>query len=348
MINIGRVKQCSPTLLAYPGFGYPAEDGNWRVFVSGIVWHEPVVFTMRQRMLIKMLGGVMNATPDELKGDTFQDRITPFMAESDQRHSIIAEIGGRSYRLKRRTKKNGHFRSFLSVDAKQIESAQTEDSFGNRVVNYSVTADHPRSKPVPGAIHLLERTGTSVVSDIDDTIKDSGVGNRKELLANTFLRDFRSIEGMADVYQHWSEQGAKFHYVSSSPWQLFESLHAMNLSHQFPTGTMHLRNFRLRDHLLKKVIIRRHGKTTAIRFLMKHLPERKFVMIGDSGEKDPEIYGKIGRKYPGRIKALLIRDIEHRPMEPDRSRKLHEAIPHGLVGQFRNAEELRHLTSDLF
>ncbi len=138
---------------------------------------------------------------------------------------------------------------------------------------------------------------------------------------------------MADVYRQWSQQGASFHYVSSSPWQLFESLHRMNVMNQFPAGTMHLRNFRLRDQLLKKVIIRRHGKTTAIRFLMKHLPERKFVLIGDSGEKDPEIYRKICRKFPGRVRALLIRDIPERPLEEERSRKLEEAIPEADISE---------------
>ena len=295
-----------------------------------------------------MLGGVMKASPEELQCETFQNRITPFMAEADQRQSVIAELNGRSYRLRKKTKKNGHFRDVLTISQEEIDKATTYDDFGNRCLPFHVTADHEKSNHAEGLIYLLENHGTSIVSDIDDTIKDTSVGDRVELLANTFLRDFRSVEGMSEVYRRWSERGASFHYVSSSPWQLFESLHEMNVMHQFPAGTMHLRNFRLRDQLLRKVIIRRHGKTTAIRFLLKHLPDRKFVFIGDSGEKDPEIYRKICRKFPGRVKALLIRDVEQRPLEEERTRKLQSAIPDGLFGKFRNAEELCALADDLF
>ena len=349
MIKIGRSKEASKastSLLAYPGFGYPTEDGQWRIHIAGVAWQEPVVFSMRQRMMIRMLGGVMKATPDELKCATFQDRITPFMAEADHRQSIIAEINGRSFRLQKKTRKNGHFSDFILIDRAKAESMISGDGFGNRILSFQVVADHPKSKPVSGLIYLLDRTGTSVVSDIDDTIKVSAVGDRKELLNNTFLRDFRSVEGMADVYRQWST--ASFHYVSSSPWQLFESLHQMNVSHQFPPGTMHLRNFRLRDQLLKKVIIRRQGKATAIRFLMKNLPERKFILIGDSGEKDPEIYRKVFRKFPDRVKALLIRDIEQRPLEDERIRKLCDTIPNGVFAKFRDAEELSKLADRLF
>lgn len=348
MIKIGRLKDAATTLMAYPGFGCLGQDGKWHIHLSGVAWQEPIVITMRQRMIIRMLGGVMKVSPEELKSETFQNRITPFMAEADQRQAVIAELNGRSYRLRKKTKKNGHFRDVLTLSPTEVEQAADYDDFGNRVLQFLVTADHEKSNQASGLIYLLDNHGTSIVSDIDDTIKHSAVGDRVELLTNTFLRDFQSIEGMAEVYRQWSEQGASFHYVSSSPWQLFESLHQMNVMDQFPAGTMHLRNFRLRDQLLKKVIIRRHGKTTAIRFLLKHLPDRRFVLIGDSGEKDPEIYRKICRKFPGRVKALLIRDIQQRPLEEERSRKLQAAIPDGLFRKFQSAEELCSLANELF
>lgn len=348
MIKIGRSKDLTPTLMAYPGFGYPTSDDQWRIHISGVVWNEPVVFSMRQRMMIRMLGGVMKATPDDLKGETFQDRIAPFMAEADHRETIIAEINGRSFRLKKKTKKNGHFKDSFSINAVDVEQAATTDALGNRILQFSVNAEDPKSNQVSGLIYLLNRTGVSVVSDIDDTIKDSAVGDRKELLNNTFLRDFRSVEGMAGVYQNWAKQGASFHYVSSSPWQLYSSLQQMNVSHEFPLGTMHLRNFRLRDQLLKKVIIRRHGKTTAIRALMKNLPDRKFVLIGDSGEKDPQIYRKICRKFPNRVKALFIRSLPHRPLDNEQRRKMAEAIPDGVFADFKEADELKALADGLF
>ena len=346
MIRIGGSKESTSALMAYPGFGYSTGE-EWRVRVSGVAWQTPIVFNMRQRMMIRMLGGVMQATPAELSGAMFQTRITPFMADADHRQSIIASINGKSFRLRKRTRKNGHFFDWLSIKSADIENSITTIN-GVDTIKMSVAIDGSDTPPAEGIIFLLSDNGISVVSDIDDTIKDSSVGDRRELLANTFLREFRSVEGMASVYGLWANQGARFHYVSSSPWQLYPSLQQLHSIHDFPAGTMHLRNFRLRDQLLKRVIIRRQGKGTAIQTLMKSMPGRKFVLIGDSGEKDPKIYRKICRQFPGQVKGVFIRDLDYRPLESDRFLKLRDAVPNGVCAKFTTADELQKLSTDLF
>ena len=71
---------------------------------------------------------------------------------------------------------------------------------------------------------------------------------RRELIANTFRREFRAISGMADLYRGWAVQSnAVFHYVSGSPWQLYPSLSDFARHTGFPPGTFHLRQFRLKD-----------------------------------------------------------------------------------------------------
>ena len=149
-------------------------------------------------------------------------------------------------------------------------------------MSYEIVTSDSSIEPVAGRIRLLSRTGVSIISDIDDTIKDSSVTNRRELLKNTFLNEFKAIQGMPEIYQRWHEAGADFHYVSSSPWQLYAPLQKMREDFGFPTGTMHLRNFRLRDQVLKKVMpMRRKGKAAEIKKLLKNLPHRKFILVGD-------------------------------------------------------------------
>lgn len=347
MIKIGSSKDVTSTLTVYPGFGSPMADGNWRFQLSGVAWQSPVVISMRQRMMIKVLGGVMQASPDDLSGETFQSRIKPFMAEADHRQTIIVKIGERSYRLKKRTKRNGRFEQTLTISDSQIK-ALVKEVDGNRLVEFSVSIDGSNEAPVSAIAYLYQPGKVSVVSDIDDTIKDSAVGDRRELLANTFLRKFRSIDGMAEVYRQWSKQGAGFHYVSSSPWQLFQSLQGLQTDLGFPVGTVHLRNFRLRDQLLKRVIVRRQGKAVAITKLLKRMPGREMVLVGDSGEKDPKIYRKICRKFPGRIRAVFIRDLEHRPFNDERLKKLRSSLDGGICDRFKTAKELATLSKGLF
>ncbi len=347
MIKIGVSKDTDSALLAYPGFGQLEAKTGWRVHVSGLVWQVPVVFSMRQRMMIRMLGGVMQASSDQMSGEVFQSRIVPFMAEADHRRSIIVTIGKTSHRLRKKTRRNGRFSEWVHISEADAQLA-TEGTGSRQLLRYSVALDDSQVEPVESVIYLYPQNGLSVVSDIDDTIKDSSVGDRRELLANTFLREFRSVDGMANVYQKWSELGAEFHYVSSSPWQLFRSLLDLQTEHAFPAGTLHLRNFRLRDQLLKKVAIRRQGKATAIKSLLKNLPQRDFVLVGDSGEKDPKIYHKICRKFPQRVKGVFIRQLEHRPLEAEKLKKIQNAVEGGVCGGFSTADELMELSSRVF
>ena len=289
----------------------------------------------------------MQATPDQLSGEMFHERITPFMAEADHRQTILVTINGTTQRLKKRTRRNGHFNDSICLSQDAVDRAIVE-SDGSRWLKYSVAIEDQPDKPVDDVACLYQSDGLSVVSDIDDTIKDSAVGDRRELLANTFLREFRSIDGMSEVYRQWADNGASFHYVSSSPWQLYPSLQQMRLVHHFPIGTMHLRNFRLRDQLLRRVALRRKGKATEISRLMRHMPGRDFILVGDSGEKDPKIYLKMCRQFGPRIKGVFIREIPQRPLEEEIFRKLKNATTNGICEKFSTAGDLSDCSADLF
>src|SRR5262249_23183572 len=127
---------------------------------------------------------------------------------------------------------------------------------------------------------------------------------------NTFLKPFEAIPGMSGLFRSWAAAGAAFHYVSSSPWQLYEHLAQHLASEGFPAGSFHLRAFRLRDHLLRRILmLRRSGKLAVIRTLVETFPQRQFLLVGDSGELDPEIYGAIARRHPQQIAGVFIRQL---------------------------------------
>ncbi len=316
--------------------------------ITGIAFRDPEELGFRKRLMIKMLGNVMKVAPEELQCDIFRQRVAPFMAEGRSSQRIVVQIGNYSVPLKKTTKSNGHFRAWVSISNQDVHRISEQDGKGNRVIRITASAGGVEANQAESNIYLHEKTGVSVISDIDDTIKVSGVGNRKELLANTFLRKFQSIDGMADAYTTWANWGASFHYVSSSPWQLYEPLYAMKVSAGFPQGTFHLRNFRLHDQLLRKMRLRRQGKSKAIRALIKNMPHRKFVLVGDSGEKDPEIYLKICRKFPDRVEGLFIREIDGKPVKTEVASKIKRALPNGHVGTFEDASQLLGYSGPLF
>jgi len=93
-------------------------------------------------------------------------------------------------------------------------------------------------------------------------------------------------------------------YVSSSPWNIYDLLEDFLDVHGVPAGPLFLKDWSLtvlgkhRDH-----------KLGIIRRLLATYPELPFVLIGDSGEEDPEIYSQAVREHPGRIRAIYIRDV---------------------------------------
>lgn len=336
-------------VMAYPGYGYQQPDGRWKVLVSGVAWQAPVVFNRRQLMLIRMLGGVMQASPEDLQGELFQSRVTPFMADCELRPRISVQFGDTVMEFRRKTKRNGRFEQWFVLDDDQVQTLRECGSDG--CIDFKIrVSDRGEGLDAESenVISLVPSTGISVVSDIDDTIKESAVGNRRELLNNTFLRKYTSVADMAGTYRKWGSQGARFHYVSASPWQLFQSLDQLRMEDGFPVGTMHLRNFRLRDQLFKKVAINRKGKRFAIERLIRNLPNRKYVLIGDSGEKDPEIYRKVVKRHQTAIKGVFIRDLDLHPMTPGRWKRITEDLPAEFFKTFKSGKDLNEMASSFF
>ncbi|KAF9105833.1 hypothetical protein BGX27_009422 [Mortierella sp. AM989] len=209
----------------------------------------------------------------------------------------------------------GHFNGTLRVSHKDIQAYNK-----NNIINGGQQrGDHPRflrlharhpkmSDESRGTVDLIDPEGISIISDIDDTIKETNISaGTKIILRNTFLNEMQDVPGMAEVYTKWWKAGAALHYVSNSPWQLIPSLLEFFNSHKFPPGSAHLR---LHDSVFKTYFMTPgEHKKASIHDILTDFPDRKFVLIGDSGEIDLEIYTQIAIDYPKQIIKIFIRDI---------------------------------------
>jgi phosphatidate phosphatase APP1 len=199
-------------------------------------------------------------------------------------------------------------------------------------------------RPASGEVHLLDPRGVSVISDIDDTIKISQVRNRSELARNTFCRPFKAVPGMSGLYQSWrTNAGAQFHYVSASPWQLYEPLSEFIRSNAFPAGTFHMKHFRVKDETFWDLFQSpERYKPDVIAPILERFPERRFLLVGDSGEKDPEVYGALARRHRKQIVRICIRDVTGEPEVP-RYRNAFKGLPRDLWTVFKDPAELATL-----
>jgi phosphatidate phosphatase APP1 len=179
-----------------------------------------------------------------------------------------------------------------------------------------------------GKVHLIEPQGISVISDIDDTIKISNVQDKEALLKNTFFKEFSPVSGMADIYRAWQQDGAVFHYLSASPWQLYPALSSFIAASGFPDGSYNLKNFRMKDETFFNLFSSQEEyKKPIVENLLKKYPGRRFILVGDAGEEDPEIFANAARQYPQQVLHIFIRDLNPDEVQSDRYKTTFRGIP---------------------
>jgi len=198
-------------------------------------------------------------------------------------------------------------------------------------------------KAFRGRALLTPAEGLSIVSDIDDTIKHTHVLDRREMLLNTFARPLQSVPGMAELYQRaGAAAGAstRFHYVSGGPHQLWPMLDVFLRDHDFPEGSVHLRMIDWRKEVFGEGSSTYAHKLATIAALIREFPRRRYVLVGDSGEKDPEVYGEIARQFPTQVVAIHIRDVTAEPREAARYAAAFKEVPAARWSLFTDPAEV--------
>ncbi|HEX2736277.1 MAG TPA: phosphatase domain-containing protein [Polyangiaceae bacterium] len=172
----------------------------------------------------------------------------------------------------------------------------------------------PGWQPVRGSAEVLIPSPEAefvIVSDIDDTVLQTYVNRRLKMLwvtlsGSAFTRS--TFEGTSDWYQALvrgtgDHGGNPIFYVSKSPWNLYDFLIDFMDRKQLPRGPLLLRDIGLNDQPPLDF------KAETIEQLFATYPSRQFVLIGDSGERDPDIYLELAEKYPGRVRSIYIRKL---------------------------------------
>jgi Phosphatidate phosphatase APP1, catalytic domain len=333
--------EASDHVVVYPTIGHSVDGGaSWRIDFFGTVY-EAGSESRRKRLLLQLLQKAAKVQPTEAERMLFESRIRAFIAPTERGKRVALRVGERVYDLQRRTKRNGRFGGTVRLSARELDELRASGDLSGGVLKLQVLSRDGSESKCSVHAHLLHDQGISIVSDIDDTIKVTNVHSRRLMLQTTFLKKFESISGMSPLYRQWSEQGAAFHYVSSSPWQLYSPLAELCDTGEFPWGSFHLRSFRLRDHMLRRLLlIRRKGKAKVIHNLLKKFPRRRFVLVGDSGESDTEMYGRLARKRPGQVAAIYIRVLDERPLDEERTDKAFHGLNGTDIRLFRCPSEL--------
>lgn len=241
------------------------------------------------------------ASADQL----IKDRIGAFIARLVPRAQLKVVVGSVDPRAvttlcekKVCTDANGHFECeiFMPYEPSAVQVTALADD--------TITACQE--------VHIMPSGGLGVISDIDDTVKLTGViGDKRELLSKILVGNVLTwnIPAVVAWYQHIATRlDATFHYVSNSPWQLFSLISQYFDCVKLPRGSVHLKQYsgNIITSLMEPSSSR---KSAALRKILADFPEKRFICIGDSGEQDMEAYTELAKAHPHRIAGIFIRAV---------------------------------------
>jgi phosphatidate phosphatase APP1 len=159
-----------------------------------------------------------------------------------------------------------------------------------------------------------------IISDVDDTILVSEVNDKSRLLANSLLKNAlqrESVPGAARAYHLLAARNpvpaaTPLFYLSASPRQLGASIQAFLDGNQFPSGVLITKRV-TNDSTSEPITDQAAYKIAKIEEIFARLPHVRFVLVGDDGERDPEIYQEIRTRHPQRVEAVWIRRVHPDP-----------------------------------
>ncbi|HET7478871.1 MAG TPA: phosphatase domain-containing protein [Rubrobacteraceae bacterium] len=260
-----------------------------------------------------------------LRGRVLEER---GITRSGQSSSLLTNLGNMARRFASDEVPSARVRaSFAGIE---VDTVADEEGFFD--VRFELPEPLPESNawhpvelellspPSPGG-GVVRSTGQAlvpegarfgVISDLDDTVVRSNATNALKMAWITLLNDARTrlpFAGVSAFYQalrrgpSGRDDNPTF-YVSSSPWNIYDVIEDFLNVHDVPPGPIFLK-----DWSLTALGKHHEHKLGLIRGLLRTYPEMPFVLVGDSGQEDPEIYVQTVREHPGRILAIYIRDV---------------------------------------
>ncbi|WP_019903709.1 phosphatase domain-containing protein [Methylobacterium sp. 77] len=239
--------------------------------------------------------------------------------------SIVARFGGAETVAV--TDSDGYFRVTLappSLPAREVLW---------HTVDLELAADPPVH--AEGRVFIPpDRCRFVVISDIDDTIMHTGVANKLKMLWRLFVADAEdrvAFPGAAALCRALhagapGDQSNPMLYVSRAPWGIYDMLSEFFRQHGIPAGpVLFLREWGLswRHPLPRRA---EDHKRDLIRHMLALYGDLPFVLIGDSGQHDPEVYAKIVSENPGRVLAVYIRNVSRDQCRAVEIERLSQAI----------------------
>ncbi|MGM0579505.1 MAG: App1 family protein [Bacteroidota bacterium] len=260
--------------------------------------------------LIYLKGGVLENRPEfdskatDKRRKNFRIMLSRYLSSPIPEMKVLITLGEEKFTTQ--TDEYGYFSAW--VEPKQAFTP------GWHQVIFSINDEEEEICRVTGEFLIVGKDAEfGTISDIDDTILVSHATQlfkKFRLIMTKNAKTRLPFEGVAEFYQKLKAKENPFFYVSSSEWNLYDFLQDFFIVRKIPKGPFLLQEYKsgLRDLLFTGGGSHQH-KQDKIKRLMTLFPKLKFILIGDSGQRDTEIYRQALHEFPDRILAVYIRKI---------------------------------------
>jgi phosphatidate phosphatase APP1 len=228
-------------------------------------------------------------------------------------------------RLSSVSDEDGFYNIILEPGDKDFQEIRKTQRFDIRI-GESMVPGHPRSQTKGELITITSDAQYAVVSDVDDTMLISHATQMLRKVRLMLLKNARTRKpflGSSAFYRALNHGNAAepinpIFYVSNSEWNLYDLLDDFCAFNEFPKGVFMLKEVINNPiNLFKSGSAKTLHKYEALDFLFNTITNLPFILIGDSGQHDPELYLNFAKKYPERIHAVYIRSIKNGFKNPD-------------------------------
>jgi hypothetical protein len=317
------------TVVFFPTLGKITEEGGLEVYIHGWIYedyHHKIVRNM-------ILDGVYKWFGISKDDAILKERVWPFVVDNQSGKRITLYFNSstpneKDFLLGSPSSSTGHFKEVIEFSKEQRPVVSKADN----LIRFEARSEN--NTVFTGKSFLLKDKGISIISDIEDTIRISGLRNKTLFFENTFIKPFQAVPSLADLYNHWKKtlanKDVNFHYVNGSPWPFYPLYSKFLKENKFPDGSFHFRNVRIKsaedafrgpkDFKIQTI----EGK------LLSEFPERRFILVGDSSEYDPEVYSQLAKKYPSQIVHVYIRNVNNDGFKDDNLKQRLESVFDGV------------------
>ena len=227
-----------------------------------------------------------------------------FISDEVPGATLTVRLGGEAFRTE--TDEDGYYDL-------EVEPAAP---LGRGWAEATVTVEEPQHAEATARIVVPPAEARFlVVSDVDDTVIRTGATNKLRFARVVLLNNATTREvfpGVGAFYQALVNEGGVFtnpiFYVSSSPWNLYRQFTGALDHRGVPPGPIFLKDFGVDPGKFIKTGHHAH-KLDQIESLLSFYPDLDVVLVGDSGQEDPEIYQQVVARHPARVAAVFVRDV---------------------------------------